>query len=89
MNEAELTWNRSMRVWWLLAWRYMAGALVIAFIVGLVAGVVIGLFGIPVNSGIVGGILGFFCSLVWSAFVVRMALKKHYRDFRFVLAPNS
>ena len=91
MNEAELTWNRSMRVWWLIVWRTMVGCVVLGAIVGAVLGIIIALFQIPaaaVGTGIVSGILGLFISVVWTACVVRMALKKHYSDFRFVLAPN-
>ena len=91
MNEAELTWNRSMRVWWLIVWRFMVGGAVLGAIVGVVLDLVIAQFQIPVGnvgSRIITGIFGLFISVVWSAYVVRMALKKHYSDFRFVLAPN-
>ena len=44
MNEAELTWNRSMRVWWLIVWRTMVGCVVLGAIVGAVLGIIIALF---------------------------------------------
>jgi hypothetical protein len=88
MDEPVLTWNRSMRVWWLIIWRTMIGGVVFAAAVGFVAGFINALVGKPLNAAILGGILGYLVSLVWSAFVVRMALKKRYRDFRFVLVPN-
>src|SRR5580704_7615725 len=38
MQELEATWNRSMRVWWLLLWRGIVGGFVFGAIIGAIAG---------------------------------------------------
>jgi uncharacterized membrane protein YjjP (DUF1212 family) len=88
MHEVELTWNRSMRVWWLFVWRSAVGGFVFAFVVGFIAGFLNFVLGKPLQTGVFGAILGFVTSMIWSTFVIRMALQKHYRDFRIRLVPN-
>jgi hypothetical protein len=90
MQELEATWNRSMRVWWLLLWR------------GIVGG---GRLWSDYRSdrrsrgGIVGrqrtrrrlfnSVLGPVVGIVWATFVVRMALRKKYAGFRIALIPTA
>jgi hypothetical protein len=88
MGEVELTWNRSMRVWWLFVWRTMIGGFFFGFVVGFIAGFLNTVLGKPLEGNVLGAILGWVASMIWSTFVMRMALKKHYRDFRIVLVPN-
>ena len=88
MQELEITWPRSMSIWWLLLWRGAVGGLVIGFILGFIIGLVGALAGWPIEaisvaSTLVSGLAG----VVWSMFVVRMALRKKYGDFRLALVP--
>src|SRR4029077_12710747 len=89
MPELEVTWSRVISVWWLLAWRSVVGGVLLAFIFGCIIGVGAAFAGttgpvVSVIAGLGGGIIG----LCWAIAVVRMALRKHYGDFRVVLAPR-
>jgi hypothetical protein len=77
MNQ-ELTLQRLLSVYWLVAWRgYVGGA-----VLGAIAGFIWVMLGGTVEaSSMVGGIAG----LVWSFFVLQMAFRKKYHDFRIVL----
>ena len=87
MQELELTWNRTMRMWWLVFWRSLVGAGILGFVGGFVAGVVLAVGGYPQYIPLVSIILGYFGALIWSTFVLRMMLRKKYGDFRLVLIP--
>ena len=58
MQELEPTWNRSMRVWWLILWRGAAG--LFGLIVGAIAGFIIGMLKGSVQTiTVVSGSLGY------------------------------
>ncbi len=90
MQELEPTWGRVMSVWWLLAWRSAAGALLLGSAVGFVFGANAALQNWPADkiqmvSSVLGGLIG----LIWAIVVVRMALKKRYGNFRIALVPMT
>jgi hypothetical protein len=89
MQELEVTLGRVFSVWWLLAWRGTLGAVLIGGVVGFIIGFVGALAGVRQEtiaslSTIAGGLVG----LGWAIVVVRMALRKHYGDFRLALVPR-
>lgn len=88
MNELSVTWQRVRSVWWLVVWRGIIGGTVL----GGIAGFVIGLFGAVIGLNLetiqtLAALVGFFLGLAWLWIVVRMALRKTYRDFRIALVP--
>jgi hypothetical protein len=88
MQELEVTWGRVLSVFWLIFWRGMVGAVIIGAVIGFVIGFAVGLSGAQMNplvSAIPSGIAG----VVWYLAVIRMALKKQYKDFRIVLLTRS
>jgi hypothetical protein len=90
MQELDATWGRVLRIWWLFLWRSLIGAVLLGAIIGAVFGFIIGVLGlshqiIAVGSPIIGAIVG----SIWAVLVMRMALRKHYSDFRIVLVPRS
>ena len=90
MEELEPTWGRAFRVWWLIVWRSLLGAVVFGAIVGGIFGFVIGILKLPVEIiTVVSPILGAVIGLVWAVMVTRMALRKKYSDFRIALVPHS
>jgi hypothetical protein len=86
MSELEITWSRLFRIWWLLVWRTCFGILAV-----VVAGIgLIGLFGyfLDLPSERMGFWFGVFLLIFWPliiAPVIRMILKKKFRDFRVQL----
>ena len=88
MQELEVTFSRVMSVWWLCIWRAALGGFVFGGIAGFIVGFAFGILRLPLDPvfpTIAGGIIGF----VWFIVVVRMALRKKYRNFRIALLPNS
>jgi uncharacterized membrane protein len=90
MQELEPTWGRALRVWWLIVWRSMLGAIVFGAIVGGIFGFVVGILQLPAQiittfAPLLGGSIG----LVWAVMVTRMALRKRYSDFRIALVPRT
>ena len=87
-NELEPTLERTLPIWWLLAWRgTICGALM-----GGLLGVTIGIVWVALHwssqslqivSAIAGGVVG----LAWGFVVLRTALRKTYRGFRIALVP--
>jgi hypothetical protein len=89
MQELESTWKRIIAVWWLIFWRGTLGGVLLGAVFGFVEGFIGGMLGwspqsITLITGTTGAIVGF----VWFVLVVRMALRKHYGDFRIALVPN-
>jgi hypothetical protein len=98
MHELPLTWPRVARIWWLMAWRITVGAVILGFVFGGIAGGVTG--GIEGALGatretmlwstkLAGQVAGFIASLIWLFFVLRMALRKRYSDFRLALIVDN
>jgi hypothetical protein len=89
MQDVEPGWDKVLRIVWLLTWRGLAGGMILGFFLGLVINMGLG-FGLGVVlSTNVNATMGLVVMLVWWPFVVRMALKKRYSDFRIVLIPHG
>ena len=89
MQDVEPGWDKVLRIVWLLTWRGLAGGLIIGFLLGLVINIGLGVgLGVVLSTN-VNAALGLVVMLVWWPFVVRMALKKRYGDFRIVLIPHG
>jgi hypothetical protein len=89
MQDVEPGWDKVLRIVWLLTWRGLAGGMAVGFLLGLVINIGLGLGLGMVLSTNVNAAMGLVVMLVWWPFVVRMALKKRYRDFRIVLIPHA
>jgi hypothetical protein len=90
MQELEITWGRVMSVWWLVAWRSGVGAVLLGAAIGFVIGFIGALAAVPVQTiTVLSTAAGAIVGLVWAIVVVRMALRKHYGDFRLALVPKA
>jgi uncharacterized membrane protein YdjX (TVP38/TMEM64 family) len=88
MEELEVTFSRVLSVWWLLFWRAALGSVLLGGIAGFIIGIGFGILHKPLEPifpTVAGGIVGF----IWFFLVVRMALRKKYRDFRIALVPHN
>ena len=94
--ELDPTWGQVVSVWWLIIWRTIVGVVVLAFILGAVIGAVVGIIGLVMGTAdvaigmagmVVGVPAGLLVWLIWGVVVVRMALRKRYRNFRITLLP--
>jgi hypothetical protein len=103
MQELEATWGRATRVWWLIMWRGVLGGTLIGGAVGVIVGIVTVVVVLVVHGSLdrveeqpiyqigiaLGALLGVIIGIGWYIVVVRMALRKQYRDFRLVIVPRS
>src|SRR5215469_337191 len=76
MQELDLTWHRTMRMWWFFVWRGFVGGVIICAIAGF-----------PQFSPLVAKVVGYPAGVVWSLFVLRMMVRKKYSDFSLALVP--
>lgn len=89
MQDVEPGWDKVLRIAWLLTWRGLFGGLVIGFVLGYAIDLGLGFALGQVLDRTAGAVMKLLVLLLWWPFVVRMALKKRYLDFRIVLIPHS
>ena len=90
MHEVLVTWPRITKIWGLLVWRGFAVGFAISFVVAFVVTFIARVFGADaVTAHAIGYWTGFLASFPWGLVVVRMALRKRYRDFRLSLVEAS
>ena len=78
----EMTWQQIFRVWWLLAWRGIAGLIIIGGAVGYVVGLALNSIGAGQDIiKLVSTLVGIVVYLLWGLVIVRMAINKQYSDF--------
>jgi hypothetical protein len=87
MRELELTWSRTICMWWLLVWRMVVGGAVLGFFAGAVGAVVSIYSDLLEYAATFGAVFGYIAGIAWSPFVLRMMLRKKYGDFRLALVP--
>lgn len=86
MQELELTWQRTLSIWWLIVWRGLVGSILLGGLVGFIVAFVGGMMHLPTDTmTLASQILGLGVGLVWWSVVVRMALGKQYGKFRIAL----
>ena len=89
MQELEPTWGRTIAVWWLIFWRGLLGSMVLGGVIGFIFGFLAAMSGMTVQQiQTISPFLGVIVALPWAVLVVRMALRKHYSDFRIALVPR-
>ena len=90
--ELEVTWGRTIRVWWSLLWRNLVAILaagVTGAIIGGVLGAIMGAMGVPVKTiQIVTLPIGFVLGLGISVVPLKMILGKDFGEFRLLLVPK-
>jgi hypothetical protein len=90
MQELEVNWERAMRVWWLIAWRGLLGGWILAVALAFVLGEIGGRLDLDFPTvALVATALSWLAGLAWGLLVVKMALKKNYKNFRLALVQRS
>ena len=86
MNELEITWGRSLKVWWSMVWRLVIFGAVAGLIVGIIVGIVGAIIGIDQGvAQLISGLGGALISLPIGVWVVKIILGKNFSDFRIAL----
>jgi hypothetical protein len=90
MQELDATWRRVRSVWWLIVWRAAVGGGLLGALVGFIMGFIEAAFDVsPQMITLTSAIAGAIVNLIWSLFVIRMALRKKYGDFRLAVVPHA
>jgi hypothetical protein len=90
MQELEITWERTARLWWLLAWRGLLGGWILAVALAFLIGEIGAWLGIDFSvAAAIATALSWLAGLAWALFVVKMAMQKKYKDFRIALVAKS
>lgn len=90
MKEIDLSFNIALRVWWSYTWRSVVIIFPTLFVIGAIAGMIIGGTGGVVEDyailiQVVATILGSILSFV----IFRDVLNKRYKTFRLVIVENE
>jgi hypothetical protein len=87
-TELQPTFERTLSIWWLLAWRGTICGALMGAVLGAFLGVAwYALHWSPQNLQMVTSIAGGLIGLAWGFVVLRMALRKNYSGFRIALIP--
>jgi hypothetical protein len=90
MQELEITWERVVPVWWLIVWRGLLGGWILAVALAFLIGEAGGRLGFEFSTvAAIATTLSSLVGLAWGLLVVRMALKKNYKEFRLALVAKS
>ena len=84
MRQGDWTWGATIRVWGAFTWRAVLAGFFLAFIVGLLVGVVEGALGGGRHPAI-GVIVGMTCAIPASLWAMHSALERTYSGFRITL----
>ena len=81
MEKLEITWERTLLIWWSFFWRFIVLSLLVGAILGYLGGTIVAFFGRVDLSAAVGGTLGWLASIPISIWAIRKALTKTYPGF--------
>lgn len=88
MNELEVTWKRTLIVWWALTWRAVVFIVPVGFVVGVLLAVIFGVMGADMEaSAPLANVIGFFLGGVMYIWILNIVLKKKLGEFRIALLP--
>ena len=91
--ELEVTWGRTLRVWWAYLWRNLiaiVAAMVLAVVVGAILGFILGAAGVPPKTiHFIGAPIGFAIGLAISIVPMKLILGKDFGEFRLLLVTKS
>ncbi len=85
METRQITFERTLSIWWSLVWRATLVSALVGFILGAIGGLVVALLGYPHQGAVVGGILGSLGSIPASMWALYAALNKSHRGYAVVL----
>lgn len=87
--ELEITWKRTIRIWWSYFWRNLIAiiaSMITGGIVGAILGVTLGALGVSVETiQIIVMPVGFIIGLAISIIPLKMILGKDFGEYRLVL----
>ena len=90
MKTLQMTWIRSIKIWWYWLWRTMFASLIVGLVVGIVLGIFVGPFIYsPDTLKLIGNVTGAVVGLYFGVFVMKSLPEKRFSDFRVVLVRSE
>ena len=89
MQELEVTWLRTIKVWWSMVWRFIAVSTLAGIAISIVVGFGAGLLGFSDKAPAFSQALGIITGIPIGIWAVKVVLKMEYADFRVALLPSS
>lgn len=84
----ELTWKKTLAVWWSIFWRGTLLGALFGAVLGAVVGAVLGAQGYPPERiQVYGSLLGYVGGLIGSFLALKLALQKHLPTLVAAVAP--
>ena len=84
----EVTWSRTLQVWWSYAWRCVLLSMLLGIVLGAIGGFIVGILGRPQLGGIVGAVLGYLGWIPVSIVMLKVILKKKFKTFSIELVSS-
>ncbi len=82
VSNESVTWSIAARVWWSLTWRTLVFIFPVAFVFGLVFGVIMAMADIPLEPfSLVIQLAGASISVIMSIWIIKTLLSKQYSTF--------
>lgn len=90
MKELEVTWLRTVKVWWSLTWRIVIYGMLFGIVIRLPLGLITTALGIEeaLANIIIQNTMTVMALLI-GIWVTKVILRKTYSDFRIVLVPSD
>lgn len=89
MVEVELSMERLIKIWWSLLWRGLLFCILAGFISGFIIGFVSALAHVDRTiATLLSYIVGALISIPIGIWVVKLIIKKRFRDFHIALISN-
>jgi len=89
MVESEITFQRSLSIWWSFVWRSVLVSIVLGAFLGFIGAVVAVLLGRPQLGSRLGGLLGWLGSIPGSIWALKEALAQKHAGHRVALLPEA
>lgn len=91
--ELDITWKRTIRIWWSYLWRNLIAiiaSMLIGGIVGFIIGFILGAIGVaPKTIQLIVMPISFTLGLAISIIPLKMILGKNFGEFRLVLLSTN
>ena len=85
METRAITFERTVSIWWSLAWRAALGGALAGFVMSALGWLTVSLLGFPQLGALVGGVLAVLAFLPVSMWALYAALNKSHRSYAVVL----
>jgi hypothetical protein len=88
METLEVTWDRTLVIWWSYVWRCVLYSMLLGAFLGFGGGLIVGLVGRADLGAPVGALLGWLGSIPVSIVVLKQLLAKRFKAFSLALVKN-